>query len=165
MRLRVLTISDGVAAGSREDRSGNAIVEWAKQHGHSLIEHAVVPDRTDAITRTLVSWADAGDCDVVLTTGGTGFTRKDVTPEASRAAIERDAPGLAEVLRAKGAASTPYAWLSRGVAGIRAQTLIVNLPGSENAVRDGLATLEPLLPHAVQLIRGESTHKHELPHG
>jgi molybdenum cofactor synthesis domain-containing protein len=163
--VRVLTISDGVAADEREDRSGRAIVAWCRVRGHEMAGHEVVPDRSDRIAAALIAWADDGACDVVITTGGTGFTARDVTPEATRAIIERDAPGIAEVLRIRGAESTPYAWLSRGVAGIRAQTLIINLPGSEGGVRDGLATLELLLPHAVQLIRGENTQRHELPRG
>ncbi|MGH7468608.1 MAG: MogA/MoaB family molybdenum cofactor biosynthesis protein [Longimicrobiales bacterium] len=165
IRLSVLTISDGVAAGTRTDRSGSAIVEWAGARGYRLIAHEVVADRTDRIVATLIRWADSGENDVVLTTGGTGFTERDVTPEATRAAIEREAPGVAEMLRAQGAVSTPFAWLSRGVAGMRARTLIVNLPGSVTGVQDGLKTLAPLLEHAVQLLRGESTDQHHVHHG
>jgi molybdopterin adenylyltransferase len=165
IRVSILTVSDGVAAGTREDRSGRAIADWVADCGYQLQAHTVVADRTDRIAAQLVQWADAGAADVVITTGGTGFTERDVTPEATRAVITREAPGLAEALRVQGAAATPYAWLSRGVAGIRGCTLIVNLPGSTSGVQDGLKTLTPLLEHAVQLLRGESTERHEVHHG
>jgi molybdenum cofactor synthesis domain-containing protein len=165
IRLSILTISDGVSAGTRSDRSGAAINEWAQGRGYRVVAHEVVADRTDRIAATLIRWADSGDTDVVLTTGGTGLTERDVTPEATRAAIEREAPGLAEAMRSHGAASTPFAWLSRGVAGTRARTLILNLPGSVTGVLAGLETLTPLLEHAVQLLRGESTDRHDVHHG
>jgi molybdenum cofactor synthesis domain-containing protein len=165
LRLAVLTISDGVASGERADRSGLALLQWIDAKRYQAAGYETVPDRTERIAAVLLRWADSGEVDVILTTGGTGFTELDVTPEATRAVVERDAPGIAEVLRAEGSQQTPYAWLSRGIAGIRGHTLIVNLPGSESGVRTGLSTLEPLLPHAVQLLRGESTQKHELPRG
>ena len=165
LRLSVLTISDGVAAGTRTDRSGPAIVEWCAVRGYQLVAHEVVADRSERIAAVLLNWADADQSDVVLTTGGTGFTERDVTPEATRSVINREAPGLAEALRVQGSATTPYAWLSRGLAGIRGHTLIVNLPGSLSGVQDGLKTLTPLLEHAVQLLRGQSTDRHEVPHG
>ena len=165
VRLAVLTISDGVASGERADRSGLAVLEWMDAKRFRAAGYETVPDRSERIAAVLLRWADSGEVDVIITTGGTGFTARDVTPEATRAVIEREAPGLAEALRAEGALATPYAWLSRGIAGIRGSTLIVNLPGSESGVRSGLATLDPLLPHAVQLLRGQSTQSHELPHG
>lgn len=154
VRLAVLTVSDGVANGHREDRSGDAIAAWAAERGHRVHDRRVVPDEIPRIDAVLRPWADGAVVDVILTTGGTGFTDRDVTPEATAAVIERDAPGLAEAIRRRGEAHTPYAVLSRGLAGLRNRTLIVNLPGSTGGVRDGLALLDEVLGHAVELLRG-----------
>lgn len=158
VRIAVLTVSDGAAHGVREDRSGTAIVTWAREQGHELVEHAIVPDETEQIVSHLIRWADAGDANLILTTGGTGLAPRDVTPEATRAVIERDAPGIAEALRSAGFRRTPRAILSRGIAGIRADALIVNLPGSTSGVHDGLAVLAPLIDHIAALLRGDTEH-------
>ncbi len=158
VRVAVLTISDAGARGEREDRSGFAIASWAREQGYEVVAHRVVPDETDQIATQLIRLAADGDVTIILTTGGTGLGPRDVTPEATRAVIEREAPGLAEALRSAGLRQTPRAALTRGVAGTRGNTLIVNLPGSPSGVHDGLALLAPLVEHIAALLRGETEH-------
>ncbi|MDX2192868.1 MAG: MogA/MoaB family molybdenum cofactor biosynthesis protein [Gemmatimonadales bacterium] len=154
IRLAILTCSDAGARGERADRSGDAIAEWAAARGDVLAARALVPDDHHAITAALTAWADGDVADLVLTTGGTGLTARDVTPEATKAVLHREAPGIAEALRMSVYPRFPRAILSRGAAGTRHRTLIINLPGSPGGVRDGLAVLEPVIEHAVALVRG-----------
>ncbi len=155
MRVGILTISDRSARGERADESGPLIKEFAEGRLAAQVANvAVIPDELALIRDTLAAWCDQGQLDILFTNGGTGFAPRDVTPEATRAVIEREAPGLAEAMRAASLAVTPHTMLSRAVCGIRGRTLIVNLPGSPKAVRENLATIAPALPHAVQLLQG-----------
>ena len=157
----VVTVSDKGYAGEREDASGPLLADLVRQMGAEVVRQAIVPDEREQIERVLVELADEAHLDLVLTTGGTGPAPRDVTPEATRAVIEREMPGLAEVLRFAGYSRTPLAVISRGVAGIRGGTLIVNLPGSPRAVREGMETLSPILPHAIKMLRGVDTEHRE----
>ena len=162
IRFGILTLSDRSARGERLDASGPALANLIQAEGWSVAKQALLPDEESAIRAILISWADSGELDIILTTGGTGFSPRDVTPEATRAVIEREAPGLAEAMRAASLKITPHAMLSRVVAGIRKKTLIINLPGSPKGAVENLQVVTPVLPHAVQLLHedpaSESTH-------
>jgi molybdopterin adenylyltransferase len=157
MRAVVLTISTSVSRRNAEDVSGPTLAGLAEGAGCEVVAMEVVPDDFSLIEDRLTHYCQA-DVDLILTTGGTGFTPDDVTPEATRAVIEREAPGIAEAMRAMSLAHTPMAVLSRAVSGIRHRTLIVNFPGSPKAVEETFGVLEVVLPHAVRTLRGESRH-------
>jgi len=157
VRTAILTVSDRGAAGEREDRSAQAIRQVLKNGPFVEVDYQVVPDEQALIRAKLRLWCDADGVDLVLTTGGTGLSRKDRTPEATEEVIERRVPGLAELMRAAGVARNKHAALSRGVAGVRRSTLIVNLPGSPAGASESLAALIETLPHAVDVIRGEES--------
>jgi len=152
LRLAILTVSDRSARGERLDAAGPMLAEAVNTHGWDIIYQQVLPDDQSSIEEILTAWCDSGELDVILTTGGTGFSQRDITPEATRAVIEREAPGLAEAMRSAGLAITPHAMLSRAVAGIRRYTLVVNLPGNPKAAVENLQVILPVLPHAVQLL-------------
>lgn len=177
MRIAILTISDAGARGERAvDGSGDAIAEWINARGetggagsrpagadtivgsHIIVDRALVSDDVTAIAAQLIAWCDGDVADLVLTTGGTGLAPRDLTPEATRAVLEREAPGIAERIRGLSLTTFPRAALSRGLAGVRARTLIINLPGSTSGVRDGLSALDPIIEHAVRITRGVDTH-------
>jgi molybdenum cofactor synthesis domain-containing protein len=152
IRFGILTLSDRSARGERPDASGPALAELIHSQGWIVAAQRILPDDETSIRAGLIEWTDSGKFDIILTTGGTGFALRDVTPEATRAVIQREAPGLAETMRAESLKKTPHAMLSRAVAGIRIRTLIVNLPGSPKGAVENLQTILPVLPHAVQLL-------------
>jgi len=153
MRAGILTISDRSARGEREDLSGPAICQKAESLGWQVVKAAVVSDDREQIEEILSAWADSTQVDLILTSGGTGFSPRDQAPEATLAVVERVAPGLAEAMRAAGLKKTPHAMLSRAVAGIRGMTLIVNLPGSPSAALESLEAIVVALPHAIDLLK------------
>lgn len=162
-RVAILTASDKAATGQRTDESGAVIASALSEAGHEVVEQAVVRDERWEIARRLRKWADSRACDVIITTGGTGLTARDVTPEATLEVAEREVPGIAQALIANGLQHTPYAALTRGVAVTRARTLIVNLPGNPKAAAQGMDVLLPLLSHVAELLAGPVEHEKEEP--
>ena len=154
LRVAILTVSDAASRGERDDRAGSACAVWAERRGALVAARAVVPDETTAIVAQLLAWCDAGDADLVLTTGGTGLGPRDVTPEATRDVLERSVPGISELLRSAPRDRVPTSVLSRGVAGVAGRTLVVNVAGSTGAARDAVDCLAPLLGHVVEQLRG-----------
>jgi molybdopterin adenylyltransferase len=152
----ILTVSDKGSRGEREDKSGEAIREILSGMGTRIAEYDIVPDEREFIVEKLVKWADEDNLDVVITTGGTGLTPRDVTPEATLAVVDRVVPGFAEAMRAESLKKTPHAMLSRAVTGTRGKCLIINLPGSPRAVRECLQVILPALPHAIETLKGQS---------
>ncbi len=157
LNFGILTISDKGARGQRYDESGLTIRDRLSLLDSDVVKYEIVPDEIDIITSKLTEWADKGDVDVILTTGGTGLSPRDITPEATLAAVDRVVPGLAEAIRAETFRKTPFAILSRAMAGIRGRCLIINLPGSPKAVRECLEVVLPVIPHAMEIIKGEVT--------
>ena len=157
INIGILTISDKGSKGQRQDKSGEAIREGVSRIESAVVKYEIVPDEKDIIAEKLSDWADSGAVDVILTTGGTGLSRRDVTPEATLSVIDRSVPGFAEAMRMKSLEKTPMAILSRAVAGLRGQCLIINMPGSPKAVRECLEVVLPAVPHAVDIIKGVVT--------
>ncbi len=155
LRFGILTVSDRSARGERPDASGPALAELVRSRGWEVVCQSILPDDLKTLSDTLAAWADGGDLDIILTTGGTGFAPRDVTPEATLAVVDRLAPGLAEAMRAESLKVTPHAILSRAVAGIRGKVLIINLPGSPKAAVENLQVVLPALEHALMLLREE----------
>ncbi|MDZ7729341.1 MAG: MogA/MoaB family molybdenum cofactor biosynthesis protein [Dehalococcoidia bacterium] len=158
-RVAILTLSDAGAAGRREDRSGDRAAERLAADGHQVVARDLLPDERETIAGRLREWCDAGIADLLLTTGGTGLTARDVTPEATRDIAERDVPGIVTALHLEGLKKTPYAILSRGLAVTRGSTLIVNLPGNPKAIDEGMDVLLPILPHIAELLAGPVEHE------
>lgn len=158
IRVAIVTVSDSVVRGTREDRSGAQLAERAGGLGWETAQRAVVADEADRIAAKLRELADSGEVSVILTTGGTGVAARDVTPEATRAVIEREIPGIAETMRIEGRKATPFAVLSRGIAGTRGRVLIVNLPGSPKGAAESLDAVANLIPHVVDLLQGRTEH-------
>lgn len=158
IRAAVLTISDSAAQGRREDRSGPALYEQLSAAGMEIIARGVVPDEVEAIAERLIEYADERGAELIVTTGGTGVSARDVTPEATRAVADREVPGYGEIMRAKSFELTPHALLSRAGAYIRRQTLILNLPGSPKAAQECLEFVLAAIPHTIQILRGQTEH-------
>jgi len=157
MKAAILTLSDKGARGEREDRSGPALEAWLAERGVTVLHAEIVPDELDIIYVKLEGWADSGAFDLILTTGGTGVSPRDVTPDATGKIVEREIPGFGEVMRRTSMEKTPHAMISRAIAGIRNRTLIINLPGSPGGAVENLAAVWPAVPHAVAKIQGDKS--------
>ena len=157
LQFGILTVSDRSSRGERADASGPALVDLVQENGWRVTNQEIVPDDVNEIQKILKDWADSGSTDVILTTGGTGFALRDVTPEATRAVVERLTPGLDEAMRLASLKVTPHAMLSRAISGIRRRTFFINLPGSPKGARENLEVVIPALEHAVKLLREENT--------
>ena len=155
----VITASDACARGEREDASGAALVQLLTGLGAEVVATKILSDDLDPLTQSLIDFADRDDVNLIITTGGTGLGPRDNTPEATQRIIEREAPGIAEAIRAESLKVTPMAMISRGISGVRSGTLIVNLPGSPKAVKESFAVIAPVLPHAMDLLAGRTRHK------
>ncbi|HTY21579.1 MAG TPA: MogA/MoaB family molybdenum cofactor biosynthesis protein [Desulfomonilaceae bacterium] len=155
LRSGVLTISDRSSQGLREDASGPRLADVLRQHGIDVVWTAVVPDEENEIRRVLTQWADENSADLILTSGGTGLSPRDVTPEATMAVVQRLVPGMAEAMRSASMSKTPHAMISRAVAGVRGKTLIINLPGSPKGAIENLEAVLPALKHAIDKIQGD----------
>lgn len=158
LRAKILVLSDSAARGERADRSGPAVKAALEAHGWKVGSPEILADEVDEIRRRLEAWTDGDDCDAVFTTGGTGLAPRDVTPEATRAMVEKEVPGLAERMRAEGLKSNLRAALSRGIVGVRRGKLIVNLPGSVRGARESLESIIEILPHAIDIAQGRTEH-------
>lgn len=154
MKAAILTVSDKGSRGERTDTSGPALVSWLSQHSVEIVSTEIVPDEVDVISYQLAELCDGGQVDLVLTTGGTGVSPRDVTPEATKKVIDREIPGFGEVMRASSLQKTPFAMISRALAGIRKRTLIINLPGSPKGAVENIEVVWPAVPHAVKKIQG-----------
>ena len=155
IRAVILTISDKGHSGERVDRSGPTLAAWLAERDVEITETMILPDEMEKISAALAEWSDVGRCDLILTTGGTGVSPRDITPEATRKVIDREIPGMGEAMRAASLAKTPFAMISRAVAGIRGRTLIVNLPGSPKGAIENLEAIWAAVPHAVKKIQGD----------
>lgn len=158
IKAAIIVISDSCSAGEREDESGIFLQKKMEEAGWSVVNYLVIPDQKDLIKESLSKLA--GEVDVILTSGGTGLGERDVTPEATREILEKEVPGISEAMRMQTFAKTPYSVLSRGISGVKNQTLIINLPGSLKGVKESLEVVLPVIPHAVEIIKG-SVHHHE----
>jgi molybdopterin adenylyltransferase len=159
IRAVVLTISDACSRGERKDTSGAALAQLLTDLGATIVERKILSDELEPVAQTLLELADRSDVNLIITTGGTGLGPRDNTPEATQSIIEREAPGIAEAIRAESLKVTPMAMISRGVCGVRSETLIINLPGSPKAVKESFAVIAPVLSHALDLLAGQTTHR------